>query len=187
MFKNQKAFTLIELLVTVCVLGVLLSLAVPSFRSQIVNNRSVSNAEELADALKYARAEAMKTSNTITLCPLDNKDSATEADDVCGSDWSKGWLVVRDTAAAVADAPVVANGDAILRRWATTGTKMQYNFTPARTFVRFAALGVLSRDKGTSNAVIRAHFEKCKGNAARTITVGLSGMIRVEATACSAL
>jgi type IV fimbrial biogenesis protein FimT len=186
MLKNQKAFTLVELMVTITILGIAMAIALPAYNKTVINNRSVSNAEELVDALKYARAEAMKTSNTITLCPLDNKDTTTETDDVCGNDWSKGWLVVRDTAAAVTDAPEVADSDAILRRWAATGTEMQYNFTPARTFVRFAALGVLSRDKGTNNAVIEAHFEKCKGNAARTITVGLSGMIRVEATACSA-
>jgi type IV fimbrial biogenesis protein FimT len=187
MLKNQKAFTLIELMVTIAVMGVVMLIALPAYNQTVINNRSASTAEEFADALKYARAEAMKTSNTITLCPLDKKDVANETDDVCGTDWHTGWIVIKDTAVLVTDAPVVADNDAILRRWPATDTKMQYNFTPSRTYVRFASLGVLSRDKGTNNAEIIAYFEKCKGAAARTITVGLSGLIRVESTQCPAL
>lgn len=186
MLKNQKAFTLIELIVTIAVLGVVLLTALPAYNQTVINNRSVSIAEEFADALKYARAEAMKTSNPITLCPLDEKDKNDETDDVCGTDWQKGWIAIKDTAVAVADAPIVAKDSAILRRWPATSVNMQFSFTPARDYVRFASLGVLSRDQGTKNAVIDVYYKKCNGSALRTITVGLSGMIRVEAKSCPA-
>jgi type IV fimbrial biogenesis protein FimT len=187
MSKNQKAFTIVELLVTIAVFGVVLALAIPSFNQSISNNRSVTVAEEFADALKYARAEAMKTSSPITLCPLDEKSVNDETDDVCGDDWHKGWLVIRDAATGVAADPVVANNNAILRRWAKTDANFIYNFTPERTYIRFAALGVLSRDKGVNTAVVKVYLNNCKGDSARTITVGLSGMMQVERTACSTL
>ena len=187
MLKNQKAFTIVELLVTIAVFGVVLALAIPSYNQSVLNSRSVTIAEDFADALKYARAEAMKSSLPITLCPLDEKTVDDDTDDVCGEDWSKGWLAVRDTAAGVADNPVVANENAILRRWPKTKTNFIYSFTPERTYIRFASLGVLSRDKGTDNAVVKIYLDKCKGDSARTITVSLSGMTRVERTNCSTL
>ena len=45
--KKQKAFTLIELMVTISVLGVVLSLAIPSFNKQILNSKSVTMGEDL--------------------------------------------------------------------------------------------------------------------------------------------
>ena len=185
MVRKEKAFSIVELLVTIAVFGVVLALAIPSFNQSVLNNRSVSVAEDFADAIRYARAEAMKTSSPITLCPLDAKNVDDETDDVCGDDWRNGWLVVKDTAAAVADDPVVANDNAILRRWPKNDINFAYSFTPARTYIRFAALGVLSRDKGTNNAVVQIHLDKCKDDSARTITVSLSGMMRVERSSCS--
>jgi type IV fimbrial biogenesis protein FimT len=58
--KNRLGFTLIELLITIVVLAVLLTLAAPSFRDVIQNNRVTAQANELVSALHLARAEAVK-------------------------------------------------------------------------------------------------------------------------------
>jgi type IV fimbrial biogenesis protein FimT len=58
--KNRLGFTLIELLITIVVLAVLLTLAAPSFRDVIQNNRVTAQANELVSALNLARSEAVK-------------------------------------------------------------------------------------------------------------------------------
>ncbi|WP_083501338.1 GspH/FimT family pseudopilin [Legionella quateirensis] len=83
------AFTLVELLVTLCVLSILLMVAIPAFRTMVLNNRLASNTDSLVNALNYARSTALNQAMTIKVCPLGSPGSTT-----CGADWSSGWIIV---------------------------------------------------------------------------------------------
>ncbi|KTD35377.1 type IV pre-pilin [Legionella moravica] len=83
------AFTLIELLVTLCVLSILLTVAIPAFRTMVLNNRLASNTDSLVNALNYARSSALNQAMTIKVCPLGTIGSTT-----CGTDWRSGWIIV---------------------------------------------------------------------------------------------
>lgn len=63
----QKGFTLIELLFVLAVVGILASVAIPSFSQQMSENRLVSNANQLQSVFKFARSEAAKRNKTVTL------------------------------------------------------------------------------------------------------------------------
>ncbi len=58
--KRQSGFTLLELLVTLLIVGVLLSLGVPSFNTMIQNNRLSTTANDISIALNLARSESIK-------------------------------------------------------------------------------------------------------------------------------
>lgn len=58
MIKNFKGFTLLELIIAIGVVGVLASLALPAFDTQMKNSRLVVNANSLVGALGKAREEA---------------------------------------------------------------------------------------------------------------------------------
>src|SRR3982750_2618095 len=76
----EHGFTLVELMVTVTLLGVLLAIAVPSFRQISLNQGIRSASFDLFSALEYARSEAIKRNNTVSVQP--------------DSTWSTGWKVV---------------------------------------------------------------------------------------------
>ena len=81
--RNVAGFTLIELVTTVTLLGILLAIAVPSFRQLTLNQGVKSAAFDLFSALQYTRSEAIKRpGQTITLVP------------VSGSDWTTGWKLL---------------------------------------------------------------------------------------------
>jgi type IV fimbrial biogenesis protein FimT len=61
----SKGFTLLELLVTLAVVGVLLSVAVPSMQSAAEKRRTIAAAEELFSQLKMARSQAVARSEPI--------------------------------------------------------------------------------------------------------------------------
>jgi type IV fimbrial biogenesis protein FimT len=65
--REQQGFTLTELLITLAILGILSSVALPSFIDQLKNNRLVSNTNQLQSVFKFARSEAAKREKTVTL------------------------------------------------------------------------------------------------------------------------
>lgn len=81
-------FTLIELLITITVAGIILAIAMPSFRYITNSNRIASEVNGLLGDLQFARAEAIKEGQTVTVCL--SSDGATCTG---GSAWQSGWIV----------------------------------------------------------------------------------------------
>lgn len=73
-------FTLIELFIALAVLGIVMTLAAPSFVDLINSNRLKSAAFDLVVSLNYARSEAIKRNTDATLTPA-------------AGGWSSGWSV----------------------------------------------------------------------------------------------
>ena len=64
---RSKGVTLIELLFTLAIVGILASVAIPSFSDQLKQDRLISNANQLQSVFKFARSEAAKRNETILL------------------------------------------------------------------------------------------------------------------------
>jgi len=65
--SQAKGFTLIELLTVVAITGIILAMAVPSLRDLILKNRLRGAAEEAQAMLQFARSEAVKRNENVTL------------------------------------------------------------------------------------------------------------------------
>lgn len=89
--KTNTGFTLVELLTALTVLAILLSLAVPSFRETIMNNRLSIQANEFITAINVARSEAVKQAENITITSKN------------GTDWSQGWTITDSGGTALRD------------------------------------------------------------------------------------
>jgi type IV fimbrial biogenesis protein FimT len=89
--RNDRGFTLIELLVTIAIVAILTTLAAPSFRDMLLNNRLTAQAGGLTTILNYARNSALSQAITVRVCPLAVAGSAN-----CGNNWAAGWIVVSD-------------------------------------------------------------------------------------------
>ena len=81
---RAPGFSLIELMVVVAVTAILLAVAVPSFNTLLINNRSAAQANAFVDSLNYARAEAVKR-------PQSQPVYVSTADG--GANWQVGWQV----------------------------------------------------------------------------------------------
>lgn len=86
-----RGFTLIELLVTLSIAAILLTVAVPNFIAFVQNNRMASQANDFVTMLNYARSEAVKRNQRVTVC------SSTSGSSCSGStNWDGGLIVFVD-------------------------------------------------------------------------------------------
>lgn len=159
-----QGFTLIELMVTIAVLGLLLSIAVPSFEQVMLDSRRTSDVNELLLSLNLARSEALKRNRHVTICKSD--DGATCATGT--TPWKKGWIVFVNNGSA--NVSSVEAGEEILL--VKGRLKKSIDLTPSATVTDFASF----RPDGRVNAP--AAFTLCDkrgADHARGIFVSATG------------
>jgi type IV fimbrial biogenesis protein FimT len=82
--RRVRGFTLIELVAAITVMGVLATLALPSFHAFVANQRIRNGSFDLMAALTLARSEAVTRNRSVDL-----KRS--------GTSWDRGWTVEEGT------------------------------------------------------------------------------------------
>jgi type IV fimbrial biogenesis protein FimT len=102
--RRAAGFTLIELMIALSIVGILLAVAVPSFREAMMNVRISAQTNDLMTDLSIARSEAVKRNLPVLLCT--SKDGLA-----CGGSWSDGWIVFVDADNSAS----VTNGDLVMK------------------------------------------------------------------------
>lgn len=123
--KRNLGFTLTELMVTVAIIGILASIAVPSFQEQIQANRVKGAAEVLFGSLQNAKVEAVKT-NSVVRIVFTPATTNTEH-----SAWCYGMTDIGDdTCVCTVGANSCASGSVVR---STDFTNISVNFNAANT------------------------------------------------------
>src|ERR1700729_1224536 len=74
--KRQAGFTLIEILTVITIVAILFALGVPSYQYVTNSNRISGEVNGLLGDMQYARSEAIKEDQTVTVCSSTNSTSA---------------------------------------------------------------------------------------------------------------
>ena len=96
MYAQQKGFTLIELLVVIAITAIMATIALPNMSEWIASRRAASQAEQVANLLRFARAEAVRLNLPVYVCPVQFKKNGVH-DGKCNADFKqKGMLAYAD-------------------------------------------------------------------------------------------
>ena len=89
--QRRAGFTLVELVVTIAIAGILIALAAPSFVTTTQKMRALGEANGFANDLQFARSEAIKRGQPVSLCVSSNGTSCLTT-----GTWQQGWIVFAD-------------------------------------------------------------------------------------------
>ena len=78
--RNKLGFSLVELAVVLAVIAIVATVAAPSLPGFVAKRRVAAAADDLFASLVYARSEAIRQNQPITVQAI-------------GGDWSNGWQV----------------------------------------------------------------------------------------------
>jgi type IV fimbrial biogenesis protein FimT len=93
--KRIAGFTLVEALTVITIVAILMALGVPSYQYVTNVNRISGEVNALLGDMQYARSEAIKEGQTVSVCSSNNPTSATPT--CSGSiSWQSGWIVFSD-------------------------------------------------------------------------------------------
>jgi type IV fimbrial biogenesis protein FimT len=154
--KNMSGFNLIELLMVMAIAAIMAMIGIPSFKYVTTSNRVSSEVNSLLGDMQYARNEAVKEGQPVTVCPSTNP-TATPPSCSGSNSWHTGWIVFSDPA----NGHTVPNANPIILR-------VQPAFTPQDTFV-------------ADNAVQAVTFNR-RGFATSYATGGVSVITNVTIT-----
>jgi len=174
---KKSGFTLTELMVAVAISGILLSAAIPSFKTLFLRNTTIAYTDDFKMALYIAQSEAVKRNSRVSITTKTNGNNL----------WEDGWDVFQDND----EDGSFDSGEELIQTYTPDATNYTLKSLPDggnfNTDISFNALGEPITSAGLSAS---AEFRICGPDndttLSRTITTSFSGRIVVTAgtTAC---
>jgi type IV fimbrial biogenesis protein FimT len=91
----MAGFTVTELVMVMTIVGILAAVGIPSFKYVTTSNRISSEINGLLGDMQFARSQAIKQGQTVTVCS--SSDGATCNTGPAGNIWNTGWIVFLDS------------------------------------------------------------------------------------------
>jgi type IV fimbrial biogenesis protein FimT len=176
--RVQAGFTMTELLVTMGIAAMLMAIGVPSYRYVTYSNRVSTEINSLLGDMQYARSEAVKEGQAVSMCPASTDYSAC----VATSSWQSGWIVFSD----INNNHTIASSANILRVRQKLSSNPQDTLVADNTmqFVTFNREGFATAfpAAATGYVTFTLHTTPNKAEWTRCLQIFSSGLMNTERT-----
>jgi type IV fimbrial biogenesis protein FimT len=166
-YRDRAGFTLIELLVVIAIASILAAVAIPGFTDMIQRNRVSGEVNSFVGDLQYARAQAIKTGQWVTIC------TSSDGSTCLGTNtWNSGWIVFPD---ATGSGTLAAGVSPIRVRapW-TGGDSFSVISTPPRSTITYARTG-FATGVAAGGVTLKVTTTPANPNAVRCVYLDLAG------------
>ncbi|MEW8505449.1 MAG: GspH/FimT family pseudopilin [Candidatus Thiodiazotropha sp.] len=89
--KHEQGFSIAELLVTLAISSILVTIAIPSYRSFTAKNLQASEINSFVQHFRLARSLSISKETHHVLCPSSNGENCSAS-----TDWSRGFILYED-------------------------------------------------------------------------------------------
>ena len=172
---DQAGVTLVELLIVVVLAAILMSIGVPSYKYVTNSNRMSTEINSLLGDLQYARSEAVREGQNVTVCVAQSTNPASPSCAASGTaTWQNGWIIFAD----VNNNGTIDTNEPVLR--------IQNAFTTSDTLVANPATSTISFEKEgfahLGNATTRFTLNDSGADTtyARCLDINQAGMMQTQ-------
>ena len=156
---RARGFTVYELLITMLIIGIILSIGVPSMTVFTQNSRITGTANDLHASFQLGRSEAARSKTNIMICASANSMDAAAA---CGGTFNDGWIIfVDENNDQARDAPA----EVVLRAHPAVDDSINITTNAGADYFAFAPSGLGRGDIGGLPSLQTARICDERGNA----------------------
>ena len=170
-----RGANLIEVMVVIAILGVLLAIALPSFNSTTQGDRTLTEIQDLATDIRFARSEAIKEGADVELCIAADSTLSSCTTNTGASAWQYGWVVWSTAQSQVLRAhPALSSSDSL---GITSGAAIS-GTSPASDAIHFTSDGLVPNAAG---GLFFSATPTTPANVLAThcLSVGITGQLQV--------
>lgn len=171
---SQAGVTLIELLIVVTLAAILMGIGVPSYRYVTTSNRMSTEVNSLLGDLQYARSEAAREGQYVTVCAAQSTSTPTCAASTA-TNWQNGWIIFADV-----------NNDGTIESATEAVLRVRSAFSSADTFVSNPATGAVTFNRdgfahlGNAKTRLTLHESTATPMYARCLDIFQAGMTTTQ-------
>jgi type IV fimbrial biogenesis protein FimT len=159
MKSTQHGVTMVELIVVISIVGLLMAIGAPSYRYFTTANRISSEINGLLGDLQFARAEAIREGQTVSVCASTDGASCSGV-----ATWTTGWIVFSDVGGTVGTLDVATDRVLRVQSGLTGGDTLTADNTTSS--ISFSREGFATQLPGTvtmtlNDSTAKAAYTRC--------------------------
>jgi type IV fimbrial biogenesis protein FimT len=171
--RSNAGLTSVEVMVAIAIALVLMAISAP-YMMRMMRNASLStSAHDFLSTLNYARSEAIKRQQRVTICKSADGVTCTTQ-----GDWDQGWIVFVD---AEAQAQVADAGDILRVREALKDPMTLEGNMPVSNYVSYVGNGATQYVSGAFQA---GTLTLCNQERGVNFVLARAGRVRTESISC---
>lgn len=171
---HEAGLTLVELLIVITLVAILMGIGVPSYRYVTTSNRMATEVNSLLGDLQYARSEAAREGQFVTVCAAQSTSTPTCAA-ATTANWQNGWIIFSDI-----------NNDGTIQTGTEPVLRIRNAFSSSDTLVSNPATGAVTFNRdgfahlGNANTRFTLLDSSTNSTYARCLDIKQAGMMTTQ-------